>query len=488
MTNHSLRSLAISLGALALVAGPAWSARVVEVRVGNHPTFTRVVFELDAKAGYEIERREAEGGGQELVVTLSAASEPRKVGSRSVMVAGVEVEPSGRDAVARVRLRQRAGLVKELILASPPRIVLDLMLPDDLARAEAPKPKPAPATPPKLEEPSERAAAPKPIEKADAAPPEPEKAAPPVSSAHAKPAPPAPPPVPATDARVESALSGERVVAPKAVPPDGAGDAAAAEDETETAEDEGWLPEPDTVEAAPEPVAKPAPPVARAPEAAAPKPMAKTPAPPAPAAAKPGLADRFGLRLQGPGSWRTYGLVGGGALIFAFVVALLLRRRSRTSLDALEMAREPLEGGDAFATGSGSGMGMGAERDSFPAAAQGLFDDESEKGDMDMAAQLPIERETRGRMQTPSGGADSDPGPLVRELERRMTQLESRLDQATGARARLERQVTAQSEELRVQRAAIARTQRALRGMNRGGDEATEPALRDPSKPPTGRV
>ncbi len=43
-------------------------------------------------------------------------------------------------------------------------------------------------------------------------------------------------------------------------------------------------------------------------------------------------------------------------------------------------------------------------------------------------------------------------------------------------------EVAAQAEELRVQRAAIARTQRALRSLNRPAEEqATEPALRDPS-------
>jgi hypothetical protein len=47
--------------------------------------------------------------------------------------------------------------------------------------------------------------------------------------------------------------------------------------------------------------------------------------------------------------------------------------------------------------------------------------------------------------------------------------------------------VAAQSEELRVQRAAIARTQRALRSLNRSEEEqATEPALRDPEKPASG--
>src|SRR5262245_33248064 len=98
MTTPSLRSLAISLAALALVAGPTWSARVVQIRVGDHPTFTRVVFELDAKAGYQIERREVDGE-LELVVKLDAASKPRELSSKSPMIAGVEVEPSGDDSV-----------------------------------------------------------------------------------------------------------------------------------------------------------------------------------------------------------------------------------------------------------------------------------------------------------------------------------------------------------------------------------------------------
>jgi hypothetical protein len=43
------------------------------------------------------------------------------------------------------------------------------------------------------------------------------------------------------------------------------------------------------------------------------------------------------------------------------------------------------------------------------------------------------------------------------------------------AKDRLGRQIAAQTEELRVQRAAIARTQRVLRDLTRPGDEATEP-------------
>jgi chromosome segregation ATPase len=97
---------------------------------------------------------------------------------------------------------------------------------------------------------------------------------------------------------------------------------------------------------------------------------------------------------------------------------------------------------------------------------------------------LPVSRGQRpaGTQATasPASAGDGDIARLVRELERRVAQLETRLDEANDARERLERQVAAQSEELRVQRAAIARTQRALRTMTRGEeDKATEPALRD---------
>ena len=74
------------------------------------------------------------------------------------------------------------------------------------------------------------------------------------------------------------------------------------------------------------------------------------------------------------------------------------------------------------------------------------------------------------------GSMGGDVTQLMEDLMRRVEQLE--------------RQVAAQTEELRVQRAAIARTQRAVRSMSRGSDEdaATEPAPRDPKKPTGPRV
>jgi hypothetical protein len=67
------------------------------------------------------------------------------------------------------------------------------------------------------------------------------------------------------------------------------------------------------------------------------------------------------------------------------------------------------------------------------------------------------------------------------EMERRLADLERRLEQLTEARERLERQVAAQTEELRVQRAAIARTQRVVRSIAKTEDIATEPVPRAPT-------
>jgi hypothetical protein len=69
----------------------------------------------------------------------------------------------------------------------------------------------------------------------------------------------------------------------------------------------------------------------------------------------------------------------------------------------------------------------------------------------------------------PSAGPDVV--SLVQDLERRMKQLESQVEELIETKERLERQVAAQTEELRVQRAAIARTQRVLRSVAPRGDE-----------------
>jgi hypothetical protein len=74
--------------------------------------------------------------------------------------------------------------------------------------------------------------------------------------------------------------------------------------------------------------------------------------------------------------------------------------------------------------------------------------------------------------------ASFDVGSRVSDLERRIALLERKLEDAADVRERLERQVVAQTEELRVQRAAIARTQRVLRTLARPDDLPIEPAPR----------
>jgi len=117
----------------------------------------------------------------------------------------------------------------------------------------------------------------------------------------------------------------------------------------------------------------------------------------------------------------------------------------------------------------------------------GLYNEDSEgEKPMDMdTTDLPTDREDfRAPPMPMMGSGDSELSQLVQELAGRVAALEARLDEANDSRERLERQVAAQSEELRVQRAAIARTQRALRSLSRSEEEqATEPALREPSQP-----
>jgi hypothetical protein len=75
--------------------------------------------------------------------------------------------------------------------------------------------------------------------------------------------------------------------------------------------------------------------------------------------------------------------------------------------------------------------------------------------------------------------AFSGPSDAARSEElfadERLAHLERKLKDLEEAKDRIERQLAAQSEELRVQRAAIARTQRVLRTVARTDDEATEP-------------
>jgi hypothetical protein len=263
-----------------LVATPALAAKVVEIRIGNHPTFTRVVFELDRASGYRVQR---EGGssGSELVVTLNASSGARSIRSKSPGIATVEVTPGGDESVAHVALRKRGLRLKEMILANPPRIVLDVMYDDAMLAKLAPKPKVAKPTEPGPEIAKQPEPAPKAAEIAKQPAPDAKAAKAPVAPPETKPAAPTaakPAPAPVVAKKPEPAPEAAKPPKPEPLV------AKAPEPRVAT-------PEP-KVAKAPEPKAAKAPEstVAKTPDSRAaktPEPVAKAPkAAPAPSAAK----------------------------------------------------------------------------------------------------------------------------------------------------------------------------------------------------------
>jgi hypothetical protein len=462
--------LAAALVWTLLAVAPAWSSEVVQVRVGNHPNFTRVVFEFDAPTGYRVERR-AEGEAENaIVVTFDAASPARKIVSRSPGVESVSVEAASDRAVARIVTHQPGLPIKEMILTDPPRVVLDLMIAAGepaVAASEPVRQQPRPASP--VVEPAPKPESP-PVEREPSAP-------------------------------AETVFEPERIVEP----------AVAVLEEVAAVEETARVPD---VERSPE--AEPAGGVQRSPEAGAARRRV--------AEARARLGDA--AESQGaPFDTTTVGVIAGGVLALLLVVFAVMRRR-RSIADDTEVTALAAEGeapDDASDDGripvGGFGMEASAGGEEHPAedfeiggsdlpvdeekpiesiatgpvAVPGLSDEApEEKRAMTMDNQdLPISQmDSEAATQLAVGandfgvGGDSDIARMVQEFERRIAHLETRLNESIDARERLERQVAAQSEELRVQRAAIARTQRALRSMNRSEeDQATEPALREPSKP-----
>jgi hypothetical protein len=478
-------------------AAPTGAANVVAVRVGQHAEFTRVVFELDAASGYRVTRTTGSDGSVTIVVTLDAAAPAQTIQSGSSLIRSVAVDTAAGKATARIALRKSGLPLKEMILSNPPRIVLDVLGTDTalkkksrarVAKKTTPAAKPALAPPapkrdpvaktkPVVEAKAPEASVPAPIPNKPAA----EIAKPPTPSAAS--ARPDPDPVAERAAReaMEARLKAVR-------------DAAEARrDEAEKAR------------AARE---------ARELEQA--KQRKQTEA--ARAVPESGESEGSGIDPMLAG-----GIAGGVLLFVALFVVMRRRRALPKDLDVTMLAGDEADtpsesaaaaamvqtdsavGGDVGAVGSAevdlpvksTSAGPGSdsvtgvvERTTPPLSAPGLFD-ETEKNDepgkgtstMDQEMHDPgMDTVQSTPMHSSTGSADSDVAGMMREMERRMAHLENRLEEEMAARERLERQVAAQSEELRVQRAAIARTQRALRGLSRSEEEqATEPALRDPS-------
>jgi len=543
--NARLRQVAIATCLALWLPLPALSAKLVEVRVGRHTGYTRVVLQTDAPVEYTLTRSKSGN----VRIELAADASPRRLASKSDVLREVIVENTAEGALARLRLHRPDVAVKEMVLKSPPRIVLDLtpgVAQPAVAAAETPAPKPVAVAPaPKAEAKPAPVAVkeqPKPdaVDASASASAKEARASAPAKEARASaPAKEVVASAPAKEtvasastkevdgAAATGAATGGRLADSKAASPPEPKSAAPAEPKQADAKPSGKPEEAkvadaaekqdaaaaklaesgstgEVVDPATEGVAKAAPVADRGRLREMPKPPPARSAEPAEPAPTPGALAFLPAPFNDP-------LVLGGITGLLVLVAALVAVRRRgadraeeelgspfassepfsapespqqtaASFDipvpAEELADGDLPGipGQPLAAGSGEGMAQAAagfeEGDSlFAGEAEAEAEEEKET---DARAFAPAPIVDMGAAEAPALGGDVM--RVVEELERRMGQMETRLEEVVDAKERLERQVSAQTEELRVQRAAIARTQRVLRNVSRPEDEATEPA------------
>ena len=451
--------------------GSAMASEIVDLRIGAHPEFTRIVFELDRPTGYRIERASPEPGVSELIVSIDATSIPRKVkNNEDALIGMVTITPRGKGALAEIRLAREGLRLKEMILSSPPRIVLDILASPGAAKAPAAAPTVTRKT--KLAKKQTKKQAKK------ATLPKKKSVAKPVAKPkkQSKPKP----------TRVVSVPAPKKPVVVRTVPSE-----------------------------KPVPVVKLAKPrlakksVVQDPE----EPMGRGLAvleleaaevvridPPSP---NPELVlEQFKAPAEEgeSGNGFLWAALIGVVVLGAIMVA---RRRGGAPGDVddldegVEVGGPPTEAENPFASRSST-----AEKDPFAAETSSHvqavpdieldleeLDEDGEKEEAPVDSHLfssdsSLEEETDLTSQDFMGQSEQQGSEethrLLEDFERRAEGLERRLEEASEARERLERQVAAQTEELRVQRAAIARTQRAVRNMNRPDDQPpTEPTPRD---------
>ena len=407
----------LGVAILLLAAFPGKAANLVDVRVGVHQEYTRIVLETDARAPCSIES----SGSEELVLRLNASSGARVIASKnSAHLVSIAVMPAD-VGVSEIRIALRGPVETEkLVLSAPDRIVLDLR------KAEE-----AGAVPPTVGQPAPPIPLPEPVAEVI---PEPAAATP------------APMPDSVTEAPLEPAPEEiEDAVAAPALPEPDPGSMLAAE---EVEEPVPVAPQPSTL----------------SPHAAV---------PPLPAA-EPGLLDALPVPFDQPL------LLAGLVVALILVLALVVLRRRGATKD--EQATTPFAAGEPFSVDEEPGAAEQGGEAAFPAGPaeaspeSSLFDQPAEPAEPpgEQRDATPATDGEEVAAALPAGEPAPGPGSS-QELEPRLAQLEERLNEIGDTTDRLGRQIAAQTEELRVQRAAIARTQRVLRDLTRPADEATEP-------------
>lgn len=170
----AIAALALGLG---VVATSQESARIVDVRIGSHPEFDRLVLEFDRPV--EVAREPSAPLGP---LVLEFAAKPllprQQLDSHRPRMGRLLIEETPRGA--RVSAQPGARRVRVFLLRNPARLVVDFAdpSPDPFDPPEgvrlivaAPSLPPEPAGPPIAAEPSESVETPEPVEIAEPAPP-----------------------------------------------------------------------------------------------------------------------------------------------------------------------------------------------------------------------------------------------------------------------------------------------------------------------------
>lgn len=423
-------------------AGAGSAANLKDVRVGPHGEYTRVVLETDAKTSYSLNQTD-----DVVTIELQASATPKAVTAKSQQLSWVRVEPAGASTLVKIELKGPARL-KQMVLTGPSRIVLDVF--GGAAASVSPEPVREPAV----------AAQPVPV-------------APAVSATEPR-------------AEVEDALVGQEAT-------DLLGPEAAPLPSDEVAATEG-VPAESTVDGA-----------AAGNEETGALPGAEPQTPP-PASIAQSSKPKRGLLYWLADRW----ILSTLAVVMLALVVILRRKRpfAREPKEAAarEVSAASLFGASPDATvglesgsaGEGSAAGGFSElSDSVAASEASSARARLEEGGSgfefeapDVEPEKPEAGPAQGATLSTIGAVTSTAtyetkaptatgGLSMAELDRRLALLEQRLEEVIDAKDRLERQVSAQTEELRVQRAAIARTQRVLRTVVRPeDDQPSEPVLK----------
>jgi len=427
-------------------AAASFASNLKDVRVGPHGEYTRVVLETDAKVSYSLNQ-----SSDVVTIELQASATPKAVTAKSQQLSWVRVEPVGESSRVRIELKGPAR-VKQMVLTGPNRIVLDVYA--DAAGATHSASSPAPSPAPAVAKPAPVASEPPPVaaETAAGSPRLEDESALVQQEADALLGP------------ERDAVPGDEIAATEGMPSEGA----------LGAEGEGAIAE--------APLPTPAP-------AAPPKVYA--------AKARKGLLDW----LKDP-----Y-ILGGLAIVMAALFVILRRRRPAAKARAESAPEDDTSAASLFAPTPDSPVetetivvGESGQPPAFDALSESAAradaapsdeggspfefeapDVDAEKPDVSPPLGAPLS--TIGAVTSTAAYETKAPtatgGLSMAELDRRLALLEQRLEEVIDAKDRLERQVSAQTEELRVQRAAIARTQRVLRSVVRPeDDQPSEPVLK----------